>query len=195
MGSVIAARDRAGIASEIITVKVTGYWRDRSRRGIGPDICLQIRMVDVDALVNHSYHDAGAAGRSVPGRRRADFAQPVKTSKAGIIRSQVGMHNVVRFGVQNICLFIKSSDCRQRIFGSNPRYPQTRYQIRSFEAFNLNRNRAPFNRERGRGSLLTLRDGVSAVANENLTGNIFTATGLCSGVRGCLFDSRARAWR
>src|SRR6266850_8450022 len=94
----ITAKHIAGVINEVDAMKVAGYWGKRSRRRIGPDVWLQILMIDINSLIDYTDNNTAAACVRIPGCGSADFCETEKRTKTRIVRRQVSMQYVVWLG-------------------------------------------------------------------------------------------------
>ena len=112
-------RSRAWI-DEAISMKIARDPRDRSRGGIGPDVCLKIWMADVDAFVDYADHHTSASLCCIPRLWRADLCQSVERIKLGIVGSRrINVDDIVRFGIDNIIASLQRSDRFHRVVRSH----------------------------------------------------------------------------
>src|ERR1051326_9623030 len=98
-------------------------------------------MNPIDAFIDDRDDDVPAAGRHVPGLRRANQRHRVKLTEGWIVWCYVDAAEVIRLGVQHVIAPVERGDGFQSFFGRHARDAQAINQIRALEPLELHRKR------------------------------------------------------
>src|SRR5437879_2305099 len=92
----------AGVIAKVIAIYVTTDSSERSRTGIGPDVCLQVLVRAINTFIDHPDDDIPAALGNVPRLRGPDQIHPIELIEGWIVWRRLDVTDEIWFRVDNI---------------------------------------------------------------------------------------------